>query len=513
MDNELINVLIVDDEKIVREGLTHIIDWPAFGFCICGEAANGEDALFKIRKYQPGLVLLDIRMPKMYGTDLIKQVRSEGFKGNFIILSGYSDFKYAQTALHLGVSFYLTKPIDEDELISAITKVKEKIKKEKNEKNSLTQYLRKAKTTVVYDLLTGTEFNPLINYVELGLSSSIYQVIIYESYTPYFHSYSFIELLTMGNKSTDAFEHISIDNQEVILLKGDLGIKLLNSCLRHYEEGTQKGSPLDTIFLAYGPTVSNLNDLHISYSVCHQLMNRRFFCNENQHVLSYKELPEVPKDPITLTSELSTSYSKNLVNYIQAYNRRCLSEELTKLKQMLYHSGDEIMNIKYFLVDIFLQVKQAIIHTYSSIQIPFTHNAAIIELIENKHYLYEILLYFSEQFEMIMHAIGNNSSESIFDDILHYINNNYSENLKLETIAPLFGYNNSYLGKIFSRKMGQSFNTYLDHVRITEATHLLEQTNMKVYEIATKVGYKNVDYFHQKFKKFIGQTPAEYRKK
>ena len=126
MANKIINVLIVDDEQIVREGLRYIIDWNTLGFCICGEAANGEDALEMIRQYRPGLVLLDIRMSGMLGTELMEKARSEGFSGAFIILSGYSDFKYAQTALQFGASYYLTKPIDEDELESILAKIKTK---------------------------------------------------------------------------------------------------------------------------------------------------------------------------------------------------------------------------------------------------------------------------------------------------------------------------------------------------------------------------------------------------
>ena len=116
MENTNIKVLLCDDEQIVREGLRYIIDWEALGFTICGEAENGEDALAKIEKYKPGLVLMDIRMPKISGLELIAMMRGSGFTGEFIILSGYSDFEYARTAIRHGVSFYLTKPIDEDEL-------------------------------------------------------------------------------------------------------------------------------------------------------------------------------------------------------------------------------------------------------------------------------------------------------------------------------------------------------------------------------------------------------------
>ncbi|MDD6482186.1 MAG: response regulator transcription factor [Lachnospiraceae bacterium] len=513
MENELINVLIADDEPLVRDGLKYIIDWNALGFCICGEAANGDDALAMIHKYQPGLVLLDIRMPGMYGTELMEKVRGEGFSGDFIILSGYSDFKYAQTALHFGASFYLTKPIDEDELEKAVISVREKIETTKNRENSLNQYLSKAKTTVLYDLIATTEFNPSINYVELGLSFPIYQIIIYEGYTPYYRSYSFADILRVTNHDNNSFEHITVDGHDVILLKGNFALERFQACLRHYEEGTQKGSPLDTIFLAYGPTVSSLSNIHTSYEMCLNLMNRRFFCEENQHVLSYENLPAQSENALVLDEELALSYATLLVNYLKTCNHRRISEVLTNLKNDLYNCNAETSNIKYFLADIFLQIKTSIMHTYSDADIPFAHNAAIIELIENKYYLYEILLYFTEQFDMIMRAIGSNSNESILDDIIDYIRHNYAMPLKLETIAPLFGYNSSYLGKLFTQKMGLSFNSYLDQVRIREAVNLLDNTDMKVYEIAAKVGYKNVDYFHQKFKKRMNMSPAEYRKR
>lgn len=512
MENEQIKVLIVDDEKIVREGLRHIIDWQELGFYICDEAGTGTEALKKIEQYQPDLVLLDIRMPNMYGTELMETARADGYNGNFIILSGYSDFKYAQSALHSGASFYLTKPIDEDELTDAVLHVKDKIITSSHRETSLHQYRQKARVTILQDLLTGTEHNPALNYGELGLSAPIYQVVIYESYLPYTSSYNFADLLRVTNQDNRSFDHITISGQEVILLKGSFALERFNSCLRHYEIGTQKSSPLDTIFLTYGPTVSSISQIHESYKACTRLMQRRFFCDENQHVLSYEMLPQMNACKSIISNELGLSYSQQLVNYIMTCNRRRISEILTELKNQLYYCSDDIISIKYFLADIFLQIKQNITHTYSNTDIPFLHNSAILEMIEQKYYLYEILLYFTEQFDMIIRAIGTTSRDSVFDDILYYIDHTYAESLKLETIAPLFGYNSSYLGKLFSQKMGMTFNTYLDQLRIRHATELLTTTDMKVYEIASRVGYKNVDYFHQKFKKIMNQSPAEYRR-
>ena len=110
-------VFIADDEESIREGLKCIVDWEDIGFLICGEAGNGSDALSEILSKQPSLVLLDIKMPKMHGIDVVVAAREQGYTGKCILLSGYSDFGYAQTAIRYGVDYYLTKPIDEDELL------------------------------------------------------------------------------------------------------------------------------------------------------------------------------------------------------------------------------------------------------------------------------------------------------------------------------------------------------------------------------------------------------------
>lgn len=512
MEHELINLLIVDDEKIVRDGLKYILDWNSLGYCICGEAGNGNEALEMINRYQPGLVLLDIRMAGMLGTDLMETARNDGFTGEFIIISGYSDFKYAQTALQFGASFYLTKPIDEDELEKAVISVKEKIKSNMSRETSRNQYIKKAKTTVLYDLLTTNEFNPSIDYMELGLGAPIYQVVIYESYMPYFKSYSFSDMLRVTNQDNNSFDHTVIDNHDVILLKGNFALERFNACLLHYESGTQKGSPLDTIFLTYGPTISSLSQIHSSYAICEKLIKRRFFCKEGQHVMSYKELPEDDIYTKKLDEKATSYYSETLLSYIKSNNQRRINETLDELTSFLYDCNEEISNIKYFLADIFLEIKQSIMRNYSYANIPFIHNVAIIELIENKYYLFEIILYFKEQFAMIMRAIGSSSNDNVFDDIVNYIDHNYASPLKLDGIAPLFGYNSSYLGKLFSQKMGQNFNSYLDQVRINHSIELLDNTDMKIYEIAASVGYTSVDYFHQKFKKRMNLSPAEYRK-
>jgi AraC-like DNA-binding protein len=79
----------------------------------------------------------------------------------------------------------------------------------------------------------------------------------------------------------------------------------------------------------------------------------------------------------------------------------------------------------------------------------------------NSHYLHEIVLFLTEQFDMVMTSIGYSSRDSIIDDVIYYIEHNYQSNITLENIAPLFGYNSSYLGKIFSKKLGITVGTFM----------------------------------------------------
>lgn len=229
-------VLIADDEINIREGLKNIIDWNELGFEVCAEAANGEEALCLILDKKPSLVLLDIRMPKIYGTDLIRMARERGFQGRFIILSGYSDFTYAQTAIQYGVDFYITKPIDEDELQLAICKIKKELDEEHAVSENMELLKTKAKDVILHEIVTGncqTLEEGLLSpreIEEMNLYAECYQVVIYEKFSenPKDASYSFADLLKITNKGNHTFEHFNEDSNEVILLKGSFALNKFN---------------------------------------------------------------------------------------------------------------------------------------------------------------------------------------------------------------------------------------------------------------------------------------------
>lgn len=509
------NVLIADDEQIVLSGLQFIIDWKALGFSICGTASDGIETLEKIRLFQPDLVMLDIRMPRLNGIDVVRTAVREQFRGKFIILSGISDFKLAQTAMRYGVDFYLTKPIDEDELTKCVSLVRDQIEKETHSKSHLKQYRDRAREAIIHDLLTGDCDYSRIDVQDLELRATWYQVACYEKYNQefFYTTWNFAELFRLTNSDRRTYELLELDQRNIVLLKGDFAIGQFEKILQNYSRGTEKGSPFDSVFLTYGRRVARIEDIHFSYEDVASLMNHRFFCSENQHVFGYEELPALTGETYALGHEKAKDFAEHFSGYVQSHNRMLLGESLNSLADYVSRSGASEQEIKLYLIDIYISVKQKIMRLTGAGDIDFPANATVIELISGKYYLYEIMSFLREQFFYWMQTIGRPSGENVMDEILYYIRENYRENLHLETIAPLFGYNSSYLGKVFTRKVGKNFNTYVDEVRIEKAKELLADQSLKIYEVSELVGYSNTDYFHKKFRRYTGTTPAEYRKR
>ena len=116
------SMLVADDEKWIRERIISSISWNKLGVCISGEAADGEEALALSRNLKPDIILTDIRMPGLSGLEFLKSINEEGLSAKIIILSGYSDFDYAQKAIKLGVADYILKPVENEELIKIVKK-------------------------------------------------------------------------------------------------------------------------------------------------------------------------------------------------------------------------------------------------------------------------------------------------------------------------------------------------------------------------------------------------------
>ena len=130
-------VIVVEDETMVRRGIILTINWAALDCVIAGEAANGEEGASLAERLSPDIIVTDVKMPRMDGVEMISKLRAKGCAARFIILTAYGDFKYAQSALRLGVSDYLLKPLKDGDLEQAILHIRSQMeqgrKKEEGE--------------------------------------------------------------------------------------------------------------------------------------------------------------------------------------------------------------------------------------------------------------------------------------------------------------------------------------------------------------------------------------------
>ena len=119
----MLKVVVVEDEVLVRKGIVLTVDWAAVGCAVVGEACNGEEGLEVIDRYKPDLIVTDIKMPRLDGIGMVERLRQAGNEAYVIILTAYSEFTYAQSAIRLGAVEYLLKPFRDGELEAVIQRI------------------------------------------------------------------------------------------------------------------------------------------------------------------------------------------------------------------------------------------------------------------------------------------------------------------------------------------------------------------------------------------------------
>ena len=150
----MLNVIIIDDEITIREGLKTIIDWNAYGFDVVDMASNGQGGLEKIRSSTFDLAIVDIKMPFLNGLEMIEHLKEVGeLPCHVILLTAYEDFNFAKRAINLGVDGYLLKPIATKELIEKLEIIKTTIEHSNQTKQKLLSYNTYEQSIFVNDFL------------------------------------------------------------------------------------------------------------------------------------------------------------------------------------------------------------------------------------------------------------------------------------------------------------------------------------------------------------------------
>lgn len=501
----MLKVFFADDEREVLEGIKNIVDWKGIGYEICGEAMDGLSAYNSIKSLNPDLILIDIKMPKIQGIELTRMLREEGFKGHIIVLSGFSEFKYAQEAIKNGVDFYLTKPIDEDALSDAAIQIREKIFSVRMNQETQSYYKEKAKFKILEDILFNTQLKDSpYSLKELNLEANQYQVLILDEISSARTGYSdFITGLQLPH-NTVYVDKFNYETYRIVLLKGESVIKRFDQFQSvNYDKNL-------TFTVCVGSIVNSIHEAHRSREEALRLHERLFFIGGKVKIITTERVCSVDLDNLYTVKD-SRVLGEQLYDLLVVYRKtECLSF-LEDLSAKMMQSNNDAGDIRSVLAGMYIYLVSRLKTSYASADLKFMTNAEIIKSLHNQMYLHDIIEFLKTEIHRIHQLIGGMSSDGILDGIIDYIQHNYHEDIKLKKLAPKFGYNSSYLGKIFAKKMDISFNDFLHKVRIEEAKNLLLNSSYKIYEIATLLGYKNVDYFHLRFKQFENTTPNEYR--
>ena len=500
-------VLIADDELPILEGLRTIIDWNALGVTVCAAVQDGETALARIEELQPDLVLMDLRMPGLDGMDAIEAARRHGYEGYFIILSGAADFSYAQRAIRSRTSYYLTKPIDEDELTDAVKTIVTELDTRNRRR---TQAERHGKASLLFRLFTGISTASREELADYGLLSDAYRVVTCESYDLTLnqqggHLFNLLRGLGVAVTPDDI---TIVENREYSLLRGRTALRQFDAALLAARRSALLPCGWEDAFAALGRVVHTPDEVVVSYCDATKLMQRRFFYPAERHVADEHDLPaEGAASPID-----AARYSKLLTDCLQAQNEPMLRALLEDLKTDLSVGDRSVSTAKLRLGEIYVTVRQQIGYLYKNDMMIFSGESASVRQIDEAPNLHTALDFLAQQFLVFSAQVHTNSADDVVTRVQRYIDRNCAQPLKLEELAPLFGYNASYLGKLFREKAQCSFNEYLDRARMEQAKAMLSSGNKRVYEIAQELGYKDVDYFHKKFKKYVGVSPNEYRR-
>lgn len=175
------SIMIVEDEYLVRQGISSLVDFKKFDMQVIGEAENGIEAWEKIQAECPDIILTDINMPQMNGIKLAQLAREQYPQLHIIFLTGYDDFDYALSAVKLGADDYLLKPFSREDVEAMLIRVKEKLDKEKKQQQ-VHELVEKAEFSgleqAIHDRLADTELSLKSLSFQLGFNSSYLSVLI-----------------------------------------------------------------------------------------------------------------------------------------------------------------------------------------------------------------------------------------------------------------------------------------------------------------------------------------------
>ena len=530
-------ILLVDDEILVRDAIRENIDWGKLDCELIGDCENGKQAVEFVKTHEVDIVLTDILMPYMDGMELSHFLHDNYPDILIVIFSGFGEFEYAKKAIQYNVSDYMLKPVTAMELTKVIENMKEKLdsrKKEQRKMESLTQvsqdYHKNANVirSKALDCLVKCTRDVQVSLDELERMGITFQAASYRVAVFDIDTYSDMYQMDMDKQQESALmafvlfnvgDEIVVqekagvvyqegNNRVCIIFAGNRTKEFSESIHRichEIQEKVKEVIGLETS-IGIGNWVRSPHELIYSYRLAAKAIDYRYLLGGN---LLFDMEEKKTDNSIFLINDLEI-----LTESIKSGDRRLMEKTLgqieTEIKSALVEKSYACIYLQ--------QVIRAIGNTCQSLseepeKIIAQREALLKAVTEQRMFSQAAALvekYAQEVFDALQELNSSNGQRQGML-AMDYIQKNYMDPcLSLNSICSYLNISTSYFSTIFKEMTGETFIEVLTRVRMEKAKELLENTTMKNYEIAEKVGFSDPHYFGISFKKITGKTPTEY---
>ena len=510
----MIKVLIADDERFTRQGILDMVDWDKLNVSEVKEAYDGINALEILKDFEPNILLTDVRMPRLNGIDLAFKARELYPNCMILFMSGYSDKEYLKSAIKLKAINYVEKPIEIEEL-------------EKNLNNAILEFV---KNTTIHNSIEHTIANEISSIDNSEAVNSIissyfskdfndklvdgqYVSVLIKIYKIIPNKHLFIDKIREIIHDCGLEGFVSMQNEKDIVLqiffsKNIKSIHNSNVFQSFFATLDEYIKNYSHFYIFVGSIVANMQDMHKSYASASSLDTLSFFKDYNS-VIYFEEVPH--KTCATIDPNAYSAFKRNLNNEDK---QAVLSDINNITSEFMLNCGTDINEIKNvynkLLLHIFNFCHSRNINLNNSVNENTSFNTILQfnNIFEIKHYMLEIIK------DVFLCLKEKNIYNEPALNIIKYINEHYnSYDLSLEDISKNTFLTPAYICVIFKDFTGKTVNKYITEYRIMQAKELLKDSNIKMNDIALKVGYRDGNYFAKIFKKETGYSPSEYRRK
>ncbi|WP_379134234.1 helix-turn-helix domain-containing protein [Paenibacillus sp. sgz500958] len=528
-------VMLVDDEKGVRNSIKAKINWEEAGFCIVSEASSGSEALKLLEQGPlPHLVISDIRMPQMTGIEFIQICQNRYPDLRTAVLSGYSDFEYLKSAIKLGVKDYLLKPVARGELIELLARLSADLQSEfeeiqaaqrelvqKNEQLRMLQehfLLQLVKEdwhslSAVKERLIQLQLAPLsvenLNARFLAVEMRIppgrlsgwedrrdllhlaFQMLCRETASQWRGIYPFADIA-----------HSSIMYFLIATNDETQHSRLAEKFMEQLRSNISNVLRLDSV-IGIGEPVTGINRLKNGYASC--------MLSWSQSTVHGQEGQET-HGVLEMTHSFTPEVERKLIQAIENLDMKAFHRQLDaifKPDQETPVFAFTFLALRVLLL--FSSVAKKFEIAGSALQQYLWNCQMMISGLESRG---EVMGQIDVLAEQVMEEVKKtrfSSGLQLAEAVRKYVEENFSYELTLSSLADMFHINETYLSGLFKQHVGITFSDYVTALRISKAEQLLRENELKLTDIAMLVGYSTSSYFSTCFKKSFGKSPKEYR--